>query len=463
MKIDIILAYIPRYRFGHEKDFVPPLTGIHLAALTPARHKVRVIHQKLEAPPVDTDADLVAISFFSGFAPEAYRLARHYRSRGRLVVGGGPHVTFSEEEASRYFDALVVGEAESVWPQLLEDAGHGELKPVYRGVLQGLDNIPTPRYDLLPERFFIKRVVQATRGCPFRCSFCTVPSINPGFRMRPVEKVLADIRYNKFTHWWQRKLVWFWDDNLTANRPYIRELLSGMVPLKKWWLTQASMDIAKDENLLELMKTSGCIGVFFGIESFGAESLQDAHKSQNKAGQYAETIRALHRRGICVMAGFIAGFDGDSPETIKAMARRLHEAGVDVPFLSILTPFRGSDAYQKMEADNRLLAERGWEFYNGYNVTFRPRNMSPEELLSAHRQLWHEAFSFKYSFLRVIRSLGYLRPGAFLMCLFMNAYYCLKRLRGNEPVCFEEGEYSEPDEDRALADHLKTARHSPVL
>jgi radical SAM superfamily enzyme YgiQ (UPF0313 family) len=457
MKIDIILAYIPRYRFGHEKDFVPPLTGIHLAALTPTRHKVRVIHQKLEPPPVETDADLVAISFFSGFAPEAYRLARHYRTLGKRVVGGGPHVTFSEEEAVQYFDALVIGEAESVWAELLEDAERGELKPVYRGVPQALDIIPTPRYDLLPDRFFIKRVVQATRGCPFHCSFCTVPSINPGFRMRPVEKVLADIRYNNFKHWWQRKLVWFWDDNLTANRSYIRELLSGMVPLKKWWLTQASMDIAKDEDLLGLMKASGCIGVFFGIESFGAESLEDAHKSQNKAGKYAEIIRTLHRRGICVMSGFIAGFDGDSPATIKDMARRLHAAGVDVPFLSILTPFRGSDAYQKMASEGRLLADRGWEFYNGYNVTFRPKHMSPEELLSAHRQLWREAFSLKYSFLRVARSLRYLRLGAFLMCLFMNAYYCLKRLRGNEPVCFEEGEHTGSKKERERAQKLTAA------
>jgi len=439
MKIDLILAYIQRYRFGHEKDFVPPITGIHLAALTPDHHQVRVIHQQLEAPPSETEADLVAISFFSGFAPEAYQLAKEYRSRGKLVVGGGPHVTYAEKEASQYFDAIVIGEAESVWAQLLEDAERGELKPVYRGVPQELDHIPTPRYDLLPDRFFIKRVVQATRGCPFHCSFCTVPSLNPGFRMRPVEKVLADIRYNDFKHWWQRKLVWFWDDNLTANWSYVRELLNGMLPLKKWWLTQASMDIARDESLLELMKASGCIGIFFGMESFGVESLQDAHKSQNKAEQYAETIQALHQRGICVMAGFIAGFDGDSPATIKAMARRLYEAGVDVPFLSILTPFRGSDAYDKMVAENRILTKRGWEFYNGYNVTFQPRQMSPAELLAAYRQLWREAFSLKYSFLRVIRSLKYLRPGAFLMCLFMNAFYCLKRLRGNEPVSFEAG------------------------
>ena len=452
MKIDLILAYIQRYRFGHEKDFVPPITGIHLAALTPIHHQIRVIHQQLEQPPVETDAGLVAISFFSGFAPEAYRLAQHYRSRGKLVVGGGPHVTYSEGEASRDFDALVIGEAESVWLQLLEDAGQGRLKPVYRGTPQELDQIPTPRYDLLPDRFFIKRVVQATRGCPFHCSFCTVPSLNPGFRMRPVEKVIADIRYNNFKHWWQRKLVWFWDDNLTANRRYISELLTAMIPFKKWWLTQASMDIAKDENLLGLMKASGCIGVFFGMESFGEASLQDAHKSQNKAEQYAETIRALHRRGICVMAGFISGFDGDSPSTIKAMAQRLHEAGVDVPFLSILTPFRGSEAYDKMVAENRILLERGWEFYNGYNVTFRPKQMSPEELLSAHRQLWREAFSLKYSFLRVIRSLKYLRLGAFLMCLFMNAFYCLKCLRGNEPISFDSVEAFTPTFDAVQVD-----------
>ena len=122
MKIDLILAYIQRYRFGHEKDFVPPITGIHLAALTPGHHQVRVIHQQLEAPSIETEADLVAISFFSGFAPEAYRLARHYRSLGKLVVAGGPHVNYAEEEASQYFDAIVTGEAESVWAQLLEDA-----------------------------------------------------------------------------------------------------------------------------------------------------------------------------------------------------------------------------------------------------------------------------------------------------------------------------------------------------
>ncbi|MEM7018843.1 MAG: hypothetical protein AAF512_16065, partial [Pseudomonadota bacterium] len=162
-----------------------------------------------------------------------------------------------------------------------------------------------------------------------------------------------------------------------------------------------------------------------------------AHKQQNKAEQYHVSIDALHQRGICVMAGFISGFDGDSPISIKAMAKRLYEVGVDVPFLSVLTPFRGTVAYEKMVKDKRMLADRGWEYYNGYNVTFQPAQMSPDELLRAHRALWQEAFSFKYSVLRIIRSARYLRWGAFLMCAFMNTFYCLKRLRGNVPISFE--------------------------
>lgn len=444
MKILIIIAYVQRYRFGHEMHFVPPITGIHLAALTPPAYSVEVVHQQVSDPPETTDANLIAISFFSGFASEAYRLAQHYRQQGKKVVGGGPHVTFAEEEALNYFDSIVIGEAESVWETLLEDFKHGFLQKTYRGEPTELSDIPTPRYDLLPDRFFIQRVVQATRGCPFTCSFCTVPTLNPGFRTRPVEKILDDIRWNNFKHWWQRKIVWFWDDNLTIDRTFARKLLQAMVPLKKWWLTQASMDISRDNALLDLMKRSGCIGVFFGIESFGKQSLVDAHKKQNKADQYAKSIKALHNLGICVMAGFISGFDGDSVETIQEMAEQLYEVGVDVPFLSILTPLRGTVAYTKYANTGRMISNRGWEFFNGYNVTFHPKQMTAEELIEAHRSLWREAFSLKYSFLRVIRSIRYLSLGAFLMCLFMNAFYCLKRLRGNVPKCFDgENRYPE--------------------
>lgn len=438
LHIDIIVVYVERYRYGHEAHFVPPITGIHLAAITPPGWQVRVIHQQVEPIDFETPADLIALSFFSGFAPEAYRLAREFNKRGKRVVAGGPHATFAPDEVLKHFDCVVIGEAESVWAELLKDAANGRLRQRYVGKATPMSEIPTPRYDLLPPGFFIQHVVQATRGCPFTCSFCTVPTLNPGFRTRPITDVVKDIEYDKFPHWWQRKVVWFWDDNLTIKRTYITALLQAITPLRKWWLTQASMDIAGDGALLDLMKRSGCIGIFFGIESFGTESLKDAHKPQNKIHEYQSRIRALHDRGICVMAGFIAGFDGDTPETIVAMAKQLYVAGVDVPFLSILTPYSGTPAYTKMAKEGRILAGRGWEFYNGYGVSFRPKNMSPDQLLQAHRLLWREAFSPRYTFLRVVRSFFRLRFGAFLMCAMMNGFYCLKRMRGNEPVSFDE-------------------------
>ncbi|MBN2444964.1 MAG: radical SAM protein, partial [Spirochaetales bacterium] len=286
----------------------------------------------------------------------------------------------------------------------------------------------------LPARYVIKKVVQATRGCYYSCSFCSVPKINPGYRMRPVKNVLADCGYDNFRFWWQRKIVWFWDDNLTANKQYIKKLLSGLIPLKKWWLTQASIDVAFDDELLDLMKKSGCIGVFIGIESFLPGSLDDANKHQNKFGYYKKAVAALHAKGICVMAGFIAGFDSDTPETIRGMADQLMDIGIDVPFISILTPFQGTSLYEKLKTEGRLLSGRSLGFSNGYNVAFYPACMTPDELLSAHRSLWTKAFSLFRTLQRIFRSLRYLRFGAFCMSLTMNGFYCLKNVTGNTPI-----------------------------
>ncbi|MEM7202636.1 MAG: radical SAM protein [Planctomycetota bacterium] len=434
MRIDIVVVYEQRYRVGHEKHFVPPITGIHLAALTPDHHEPRVVHQQIRPVELDTDAELVALSFFSGFATEAYRLADAFRARGKLVVAGGPHATYWPDEALRHCDTVVVGEAEDVWSSLLDDAEQGRLRRIYRSSPPSLADVPTPRYDLLPSTFFVPRVVQATRGCPYACSFCTVPSLNPGFRTRPVARVLADIDYDDFPHWWQRRVVWFWDDNLTAKRPFVKQLLREMIPRKRWWLTQASMDIARDRELLDLMERSGCIGIFFGIETFGSLSLVDANKPQNKIQRYRECIERLHERGICVMAGFVAGFDGDDPASIVGMADRLQEIEIDVPFLSVLTPYKGTALYDKLRGEGRLLGERSWEFYNGYNVTFQPKGMGSEELLDAHRELWRRAFSPARAAARIARGARKLRAGAALMSACMNGFYGLKGLRGNEPL-----------------------------
>lgn len=434
MKIDIIIAYLKRYEFGHEKDFVPPITGIHLASLTPEEHTVRVFHQQVDKIDHETDADLIAISFFSGFAPSAFKLASGFRKKGKTVIAGGPHVTFNTEEALDHFDAIATGEAESIWCNMLEDFKNGKLQRIYKGEATDLQHIPTPRFDLLSNKFFIKKVIQATRGCPFTCSFCTVPTLNPGFRLRPVDDVIKDASYDNFKYWWQRKVVWFWDDNLTIDRKYITELLTKMKSLNKWWLTQASLDIAKDEKLLDLMKASGCIGVFLGIESFGKESLADANKKQNKIENYKTAVASIRKRGIAVMAGFIAGFDHDNINSIEEMADSIMEIGIDVPFLSIMTPFRGTPIYKTLKMNDRILKDKGWQFYNGYNVAFKPKEISPDELLNAHRNLWKKTFSFTYSMRRIFRSIRTLNLGSIYLTVFMNSFYMTKRLRGNYPI-----------------------------
>jgi radical SAM superfamily enzyme YgiQ (UPF0313 family) len=458
MKIDIIIAYVQRYEFGHERDFVPPITGIHLAAITPAEHEVRVFHQQIDPIDFNTDATVIAISFFSGFALAAYNLAVEFRRRGKIVVAGGPHVTYCQEEALTYFNAIVIGEAENVWPALLRDIEQGQLQPVYAGTPCDMTGLPTPRYDLLPNRFFIKKVIQATRGCPFSCSFCTVPSLNPGFRLRPVEDVIRDASYDKFKYWWQRKIVWFWDDNLTIKRPYIRQLLKEMIPLKKWWLTQASMDIAKDPELLDLMKASGCIGVFLGIESFGVESLADANKKQNKIANYKNAVKEIRKRGIAVMAGFIAGFDHDDEQSIINMADQLMEIGIDVPFLSIMTPFRGTPVYTKLNEEGRILQDRNWNFYNGYNVAFKPKQINETQLLQSHRTLWKKSFSPLYAFKRIVRGIFTLRWGAFLLSLFMNSFYSYKRVRKNYPIDMTQRK----DMNRLVEPRIKTISHKAL-
>ncbi len=434
MKLRIIVCYVPRYRRGHLFDFVPPVTGIHLAALAPPDWEVEVVHEQVRPVPIDRDVDLVALSFFSGFADRAYDIADAYRELGVPVVVGGPHATYWVDEALEHADAVVTGEAESVWGQVLSDARHGRLERAYRGTASPLTGLPTPRYDLLESRFVVRRVIQATRGCPFSCSFCSVPDLNPGFRTRPVDDVILDIETTNFPAPWQDRVCWFWDDNLLVRRRWAKELLSGLAGLDRWWLTQASIDIVKDDELMRLMERSGCIGIFLGIESFDEGALRQANKRQNHVDRYRDAVQRLHDRGIAVMAGFIAGFDNQSPDDIVRMADHIDALGFDVPFLSVLTPFRGTPLYDELLREGRIRRDVGWNHYNGYNVAFHPARMRADELRRAHRRLWQRAFAPSAVAARLARAARQLRPGAAMLSAAMNGFYGVKRLTGNLPA-----------------------------
>ena len=440
MLVRIIVSYVPRYRRGHRWHFVPPVTAIHLAALTPPEHDVEVIHEQVREVPIAPDVDLVALTFFSGFARRAYAIADAYRRLGVRVVAGGPHVTYWIDEALEHVDAVVVGEAEAVWAKVLDDFARGRPERVYRAPTPDLSGLPPPRYDLLEPRFIVPRVVQATRGCPFSCRFCSVPDLNPGFRTRPVRDVMRDVaaplppRRGLADALRMDKVVWFWDDNLLVKRRWAKELLGELAGADRWWLTQASIDIVHDRELLDAMERSGCVGIFLGIESFDTRALESVAKRQNRVAAYRDAIARLHDRGICVMAGFMSGFDNQRPDDIVRTADRLQELEFDVPFLSILTPFRGTPLYDELLRAGRLLETRDWSHYNGYNVAFRPALMTPAELLTAHRRLWRRAFSPSFVADRLARGARQLRPGAMMLSAAMNGFYGLKRLEGNLPA-----------------------------
>lgn len=434
MKIDIIICYKKRYKRGHEIDFVPPLTGIFLASLIPDYHEVRVIHQQIEKINFKTDSTVIALSFFSGFAEEAFRLSKIFKSFGKIVIAGGPHVSFNQEESLKYFDSIIVGEADNLWTQLLQDIEVGNLKKVYQGYPSDLKDLPAPRYDLLSNRYIIKRVIQATRGCYYKCKFCSVPSINPGYRMRPVDDVIREVSFNRFQFWWQRKIVWFWDDNLLINKSYAYELLGRMKKLDKWWLTQSSIEIAKDEKLLNLMYESGCIGIFLGIETFDRINLLDQNKFHNKVNEYKEAIRKIHNKGIAVMAGIIVGFENDSVESINEIPSYLKQMGIDVPFISILTPFNGTEIFDEYQDQNLILKSESWSNFNGYNVAFIHNSLTEDQLLSAHRKLWKKCFMPFTILIRIFKSLFYLRSGAFFLSATMNLFYGFKFLSYNHPI-----------------------------
>ncbi|PYU97207.1 MAG: B12-binding domain-containing radical SAM protein [Acidobacteria bacterium] len=463
MKVEIVQVWRNRYEERRLSAMVPPLTSLHLAALVPNDVEVAVRHEKVSPVDYDTDADLVALSFFTGVAARAYAHSRELRRRGKKVVMGGPHVTMLPDEAAAHADAVVVGEGEPVWRRVIEDAARGRLAPRYQGEARPLAGLPPPRYDLLEPRFAVRRVVMATRGCPYRCSFCTTAVLFPRFRTRPVEEVVRDIESLPGGNWLQRKLVWFWDDNLLVDRRYGKALLRAMVPLRKWWVTQTSLDCAEDEELLDLMRASGCAAIFIGIETLDAASLRQANKMFAPRARVARAIERLHEARIAVLGGYIVGFDGERPADVVAAAAALDDLGVDVPFLSVLTPYPGTPQRAAYERAGRLLGDRGWRWYDGYNVAFRPAAMTPAELEAAHRELWRQAFALGRAAARVVRVAQRGGPGALALAAAMNGYYGLRQLLGRIPAAPGEEENEPPVPSRSIEEVKGASEFPPRL
>jgi radical SAM superfamily enzyme YgiQ (UPF0313 family) len=382
---------------------LPSLGLLTLAGMTPEAHEcvyheVQDLSQLAELP---REFDLVAISSFSAQIKDAYRLADQYRAAGTRVVLGGLHVTAVPDEAARHADAVVVGEGESVWRDVVRDADRGQLQPRY--VAAGdfpLADAPMPRFDLLEVSKYNRLTVQTSRGCPLRCAFCASSVLlTAKYKQKPVEKVLAEI--DRIRELWRRPFIEFADDNALVNRHYWKQLLPELAKRKLRWFAETDLSVHEDEQLLRLMRDSGCAQVLIGFESPLEAGLHGLELKRDwKRKHWQEARRAIERIqsfGIGVNGCFILGIDGQGPEIFDEVIRYVAETELADVQITIQTPFPGTPLYDRLVAEGRILRQGAWEMCTLFDVNFRPQGMTLEQLRNGFRELGIKLYSHEFT------------------------------------------------------------------
>jgi radical SAM superfamily enzyme YgiQ (UPF0313 family) len=386
-----------------------PLGLLVVAGLTPPGWDITVVDENLGVPHY-TDMprpDLVGITAFTSQTPRAYEVAAAFRARGIPVVMGGIHATMCSAEASERVDAVVVGEAESAWAQVLEDVEHGVLKRTYEGTRVEAERIPFARHDLLPTGYHFGSI-QTARGCPLDCSFCSVSAFNGRlYRRRPVESVVQELRLIR------EKSLLIVDDNLIGTREDhiagAKDLFRAMIRanLGKKWIAQATINMGDDEELLRLAAKAGCAGVFVGFETASVEGLVEVHKKFNigKGRDLKTCVARIQRHGIVVAGAFIIGLDVDEPGIGRQIADTGKRYGLDLLNVHILTPLPGTRLWEKMESEGRIAANafpEDWKYYTLTIPVGRYKHLSRTDIV---REMVSCNSDF-YSLPRVIRRFG---------------------------------------------------------
>ena len=367
---------------------LPSLGLLTLAGLTPSRfdveyHEITDLRKENGLP---DHFDLVAISTFTAQLKEAWQVADVYRRKNIPVVMGGIPVSSLSEETKEHCTSVVVGEGEPLWPQVLSDFEHGVLKPFYFQTPGGgfdLREAPMPRFDLLDPDKYNRITVQTSRGCPHKCDFCASSLLlTPHYKLKPVEKVIAEIREIKKI--WPRPFIEFADDNSFVHREHYKRLLRELAKEKLRWFTEADVKVAEDDELLGLMRDSGCQQILIGLESPRRTSLDGVELNNNwKARQrdhYAAAIQKIQSYGVTVNGCFILGLDGDTPEVFEEVFKFVKESGLYEVQITFLTAFPGTPLYQRLKQEGRIIRDRAWELCTLFDINIRPKNMTIEQL-----------------------------------------------------------------------------------
>jgi len=367
-----------------------------LAALTPHGHTITIVEEAHAPDDVDQDVDLVGITVLTELALRAYDIADTYRKKGVKVVMGGMHPTVLPDEALKHADAVVVGEAEGVWPQLVSDAASGQMQKIYQaGKMTDLRGLPKPRRDLFPGTngrgyIPIPTGVETSRGCPNDCEFCCIGStLGKQYRVRPVHEVIAEIESIDSPH------LFFVDDALGLNRDVAKKLFTEMIPLRKRWLAQGTVSLAEDVELLGLMKRAGCLGLLIGFESVQKATQDEVRKIKNLRIDFYEAMHRFHGEGFGILGSFVFGFDYENKDVFEQTLEFIMRSYMDVVQLRILTPYPGTRLYTRLLSEGRLF-ERDW-WLRGYppdTLLYQPKGMTSDELIRGYARLNRQAYSW---------------------------------------------------------------------
>jgi len=369
---------------------IPQIALNIIASLTPPNYEIKIVEEEIEEVNLDEECDIVGISTMTSNAPRAYRMAREFKKRGRTVVMGGVHPTVLPEEAIRHADAVVIGEAEDTWGALLNDFEHGRLQKFYKSSHPDVSHYPLPKRELTPKSSGLFNVmpIVTTRGCPYDCDFCAVPKFfGRKIRSLPVDKVVCDIKASK------GKIFLFLDDNIIGIPKYAKELFKAIEPLNIKWVGQASMSFVKDTELMRLAAKSGCAVLFFGLESVSTKALKRMGKSIKQLEANEEAIKKIKGYGIVFHASMVFGFDEEDKSIFEETVEFLVRNKIATVSFNVLTPYPGTRIYDRLKQEGRLLTE-DWKFYDHNSVVFKPKNMTPQELLEGH--LWARKHFYSY-------------------------------------------------------------------
>jgi radical SAM superfamily enzyme YgiQ (UPF0313 family) len=357
-----------------------PIPPALIASLVPPDVERRFYDDRLEPIPFDEPTDLVCISVETYTARRAYQIASEFRRRGVPVVMGGFHAALAPEEVSRFCESIVVGEAEEVFPRLLDDYRHGRADRVYQSTGRPALTATPDRSIFAGKKYLPIGLVEFARGCRFKCDFCAITAtFSAGQTHRSIDRVIEEVRRVRRPG----QLIFFIDDNITSNLPAAKELWRALIPEKIRWVSQSAINVAYDDEALALMKRSGCQGVLVGFESLDPAALKQMNKSFNlMRGGPAAALSRFRAHGLRVYGTFIFGYDHDTPESFAESVRFAREEGLFIAAFNHITPFPGTPLYRRLEDEGRLRYDAWWldPRYRYNEVPFNPAGMGHEEL-----------------------------------------------------------------------------------